>query len=215
MKVLHIPCFYPAESVPVLEANINSLMDYKRVGLVATAQHLHQLESIKNILESHGKKAYLGGQVLGCDISKTPPKADCIIYIGSGRFHPTKIALETRKPVLILNPISKTFEKLSAEEVSSWEQKRKARLKRAAGANTFGVLVSTKSGQFHIEEAWKLKEKLESAGKKAYVFAGNELSPANVLPFKVDCWVNTACPRIADDEYEKPVVNEVELSEIF
>jgi diphthamide biosynthesis enzyme Dph1/Dph2-like protein len=54
-------------------------------------------------------------------------------------------------------------------------------------------------------------KKLESKGKKALIFSGEELSPNNLLPFNVDCWINTACPRLVDDKFEKSVINAEEL----
>jgi 2-(3-amino-3-carboxypropyl)histidine synthase len=82
---------------------------------------------------------------------------------------------------------------------------------KAIEAETFGVLVSVKAGQYDLEKALQACKKIKSKGKKAFLFSGEELSPNNLLPFKVDCWVNTACPRLADDKFEKTVINAEEL----
>ena len=60
----------------------------------------------------------------------------------------------------------------------------------------------------------KIKEKLEKAGKEVFVFIGDTLNPAELENFpQIDAWVNTACPRMVDDQelYKKPVVNALEL----
>lgn len=95
------------------------------------------------------------------------------------------------------------------------DEKQKARITKAHAAETFGILVSTKDGQYRLKKAEELKSKIEAKGKKAYLFVGDELSPNNLLPFKVDCWINTACPRITDDEHNKPVLNLGEIEYLF
>ena len=92
---------------------------------------------------------------------------------------------------------------------------RKARIVLAYEANIIGVLVSTKEGQYNLDEALNVKEKIEAAGRRALIFTGSELTPDNVLPFEVDAWVNTACPRIVEDYFNKPVLNEGELDIIL
>ena len=156
MRVLHVPAKVDAEVTPILSKHISDFAPHSSVVLVATAQHLQELDCAKKFLESNGKKVFVGGQVLGCDpkpallLSK---KADCFICIGSGRFHPLAIALETDKPVYIANPLSKTFEAISEEEKRRWIGRKKGRLAKAAAAETFGILVSTKTDQFRIKEA--------------------------------------------------------------
>jgi 2-(3-amino-3-carboxypropyl)histidine synthase len=76
-------------------------------------------------------------------------------------------------------------------------------------------MVSTKDGQFNLGKALELKDRLESKNREALIFAGDELTPNNLLPFRVDCWVNTACPRLVEDKYHRPVVNSEELEEFI
>jgi len=216
MKVLHIPARVSAEVVPVLKANIDSLKPYSAVGLAATAQHMHELEKAKEFLEERGKTVFLGGQLLGCDANSAlnlSDRVDCFVFIGSGRFHALAIALETEKPVFIANPISNAFEPVGEDEKQRWLKRRKGRIAAAAAAETLGVLVSTKGGQFRLGEAMKVRERLKAAGKKVFLFAGDFLSPENLMSFKVGAWVNTACPRIVEDDHENPVVTMEEISE--
>ena len=214
MKVVHVPCSSVSDPLPAPEELLPKLAPHRSICLVATAQHLNRLREVAAFLEAAGKKVYFGGQILGCNqrkALKAQGKVDCFLYIGSGRFHPLGLALKTGRPVFLFNPISGVLDQISVAEKKSWMRKAKGRLMKAAAAETFGILVSTKDGQFNLRWAEDLRRKLAAAGKRAFIFAGEELSPGNLLPFKVDAWVNTACPRIVDDEHERPVLNPDEL----
>jgi len=77
-----------------------------------------------------------------------------------------------------------------------------------------GVFVTTKWGQEYKNTALKLKEK--HPGKKFYFFIGDNFADIEIENFPwVECWVNTACPRIGQDDilrHKKPVVN---IKDIF
>ena len=61
-------------------------------------------------------------------------------------------------------------------------------------AKNVGILVSTKPGQQKITKAIELKEKLPN--KRKYLFIGNELDTKEFENFQLDCWINSACPRM-------------------
>ena len=85
---------------------------------------------------------------------------------------------------------------------------------RAEKAEAFGVLICTKEGQFNFEKALELKKLIEERGRKAFLFFGDLILPEYLLGIKVDCFVSTACPRIALDESDKwkrPLLNAEEL----
>jgi len=216
MRVLHVPVKVFADVKPVLEKNLSKLNDYSSVGVCATAQHLHEIENAKLFLSTNGFNVVDCAQVLGCDASNAlnhASEVDCFIYIGSGRFHPLAIAFDSNKPVFIANPLSNAFDEITEAEKDSWMKRKTGRLTKSAAAETFGILVSAKTGQYNLDEALKVKNKLKGVGKTVFLFCGDLLSPANLMGFNVDCWVNTACPRIVDDEHEKTVVTVQELGE--
>jgi 2-(3-amino-3-carboxypropyl)histidine synthase len=218
VEVVYIPFKHTGNPVPVLEKNISLIEGYTTIFLTCTSQHISQIDSVREHLSSVGKEIIGTSQILGCQrhsALESAANVDCFIHIGSGRFHPTILSAESEKPVFILNPVSDIFELISEDEVNQFNIKKKARLKKAAGANVFGILVSTKSGQQNLKEALELRVKLKGIKKKAYILAGNELSPDNLLPFRVDCIVNTACPRIVEDFFEKPILNPRELKTLF
>lgn len=189
-------------------------------GLVATIQHVKWLPKVKKLLEAHGLKARIGqkgGQVLGCEWSAaTDIKADCYLYIGSGRFHPLGVAVATGKPVISADPLSGTV-KVIDEEIRRHWARRAIAIDRARQAKTFGILVSTKPGQKRTALARRLKKELETAGKEVLIFTGNELSPQNLLGLKVDCLVNTACPRLIDDSanYSQNLISPAEVDVVL
>ncbi|MFH0861064.1 MAG: diphthamide synthesis protein [Candidatus Altiarchaeota archaeon] len=214
MKKLFIPAEIGDFSLP---KNIPEGLE-GRVGVVTTAQHLRHMKDVELFLKTKGLTPIRAGQIIGCNISnalKVKDSVDCFLYVGTGRFHPIEISLNAGKPVYALNPIDGKIEAIPKEELKRWERKRKAQVALAVKAETFGILVSTKEKQYNMIEALALKKKLEGSGRKAFLFIGEELNPDNVLPFKVDAWINTACPRIADDFFKKPVLNPGEVSYIL
>lgn len=216
MKVLHVPCYSHCDPLPVLEEHISELERYESIGLVTTSQHLNRLDAVKAYLQSKGKRVEVGGQILGCRHENALKlDVECLLYVGSGRFHPLGVAARTDKPIYVLNPLSEVLDRIGDDEKRVWLGRRKAAVKRALESSTYGIIVSTKEGQFDIDVALKLKESLESKGRRAFIFAGDELTPNNLLPFKVDCFVNTACPRLSGDEYHRSVVNAEELEDFL
>lgn len=214
METLFVPCEYKADIIPVLKKILSMIGNYKRIGLVTTAQHLSQLDKAGEFLGNSGKDVVVGGQVLGCNqeaATAIEDKVDAFLYIGSGRFHPLGISLKTEKPVFVANPYSNSVDEISEEERERWLKKKKGRIARSLSAEKFGILVSTKEGQFNLPAALSIQKKLEAKGKKAILFAGSELSPDRLLGYDIGCWVNTACPRLVDDEFDKAVLNPDEL----
>ena len=214
--------------IPVdnLSAVLPHLKGMRKAALVTTVQHIHQFSEMKKFFEKNGISILSGkgcfakyeGQVLGCDPTaalSVAEHADCILFIGTGKFHPTSIISE--KPVYSFDPITKTFTDISPE-IKKLRKRRQGALAKALDANVFGILISTKPGQFcpHIAE-WAKKE-LEAKGRKAYLLVSNELNPISLENFrKIDCYVNTACPRLSEDTemFNKPILNAVDLKEIL
>lgn len=75
---------------------------------------------------------------------------------------------------------------------------------RRRGGKRFAVLVSTKPGQFRLRMAEAIKKKVEARGGEAVIVQVDTLTPENLQYFRhMDAWVNTACPRVATDDYAK------------
>jgi len=193
----------------------------KKIGLVSVIQFIPQLEKAKQILEAAGKEVFISepkgaakypGQILGCDISAASPDAEVFLYIGGGEFHPLPIAIETNKKVYAANPEFNKIEELP-DLKDKFLRKRFAQIEKAKTAEKFGILVTTKRGQNRAALAEKLKKMIEAAGKEAIILIYNTINPQDLINFRLDCYVNTACPRIAMDTemYDKPLLSPQEL----
>lgn len=199
MKTLFIEAKYKGE-VKVDETTIDKLP--KRIGLVSTVQFIGNLKSIKKELEKNNKKAIIAGQILGCDFLKAEKiknKVDCFLYIGSGSFHPLGLAYTISKPVFVYNPLDNTLEKVSDNEIEKYKKRRKGAYLKFLTAENIGILVSTKTGQNQLKKALELKKRLKD--KNCYIFTADtiDLNELENFPF-IEAWVNTACPRIAEDK---------------
>ena len=178
----------------------------KKVGIVTTAQHKGKLKEIKKILEEKGIKVEIGGQVLGCNAKnavKVNSKVDAFLYVGSGRFHPIQIQLETGKKIVMANPFVDEVKVLEKEEVEKLKKQQQGALIKFLSSDIIGIIVSSKPGQNKMKKALELKKKMK---KKCYIFIADTINYNELenFPF-IQCWINTACPRFADDK--KGVVN--------
>lgn len=203
--------FIQAKSdIDILEVIKEALPKIKEnIGLATTIQHLHNLEKAKVFLEKENKKVTIIGQTLGCKIlnkENLKEEIEQYLYIGTGKFHPIQIYLETKKHVLVLNPETQEIKELDKKELELIEKKKKASLTKFYSSKNIGILVTTKPGQNRLKEALELKQKLIDKGKEAYIFIEDTLPLNELENFNfIECWINTACPRIAD--YESNILN--------
>lgn len=177
-----------------------------RVMLSTTIQFIDQLAEIRKRLAAYGKEVFLfqsvhgrvPGQMLGCDNFIVRQEVDCFLYIGDGMFHPTAL-LANEKPVFFYDPFTERFSVLGRKEQEAYRLRKKVALLRYHSADKVGVLISVKEGQDMVQGSWEaVRKKLSEDGKKAFFFVGNEIRDLENFNF-IGCWVNTACPRIAED----------------
>jgi 2-(3-amino-3-carboxypropyl)histidine synthase len=194
--------------VEVLE-NALPLLQGTSPGLVTTVQHAHLIQDMERYLISRGLKPRITGstrrtpfpgQILGCSYEAARAAgADEILFIGTGIFHPIGIALATRARVVAFDPLAGTAQVVSAELLL---RKRFALIEKARGAKSIGIIVSTKIGQNRMD----LARNLASLSPAAILVAMEQVSPDELLNLGFDCYVNTACPRLAyDDQVRFPV----------
>ena len=219
MKIVFIPTKYTGK-VELDKLELDKLP--KKIGIVTTAQFLDKSKYIIKYLEKNQKEVFIDkdkqknkGQILGCDVSaaiKIQDKVDAFLYIGSGSFHPIGLALRTNKDVFQFNPATNVFSKLDNKEIEQYKKIKKAKYVKFLHSDSIGILVSTKPGQSSYKKAVEIKKKLENKGKKCFIFAFDTLDANEMKNFPfIDFWINTACPRIADDEDKKNVVDMSEL----
>jgi 2-(3-amino-3-carboxypropyl)histidine synthase len=144
-------------------------------------------------------------QILGCDCYpdsfKHELNSEMILYIGDGMFHPKALILATNKIITIFDPISDQIKTVSKKDIQNELTTKKRNLKKYLNSENIGILVSIKPGQQYLNAAINLKQELEKENKKPYIFIDDTLNPNNYenYPF-IECWVNTACPRIGADD---------------
>lgn len=194
-----LPCVRTA--LPYLKTN--------KIGLITTVQHVHKMNEISIFLKENGKEAIIGkgdrrvsypGQVLGCNF--TAARVDCeeYLYIGSGQFHPLGVAIATGKRVVATDPYLNQAIIVSPDK---FLRKRGGYIAKSMDAKVFGIIVSTKSGQNRIEIAKRLSKMANVHGKEAQIIMMDLVTPEELLAFKVDAYVNTACPRITIDDADR------------
>lgn len=226
VPVIFVEAHFNLDIDDTIEKALDLLTEYKCIGLVTTAQHLHLVDDVVDLLEEHGKKVIVKegqgtkkGQVLGCNFTaiKDLP-VEAYLYLGSGNFHPLGIKIFTKKPVIIADPYHsevRDIEKLADRVLRI----RFAQIIKAKEAMIWGILISTKTGQFQVNLAEELKNKIQEKGKEAYLLLMENITPEIIMPFRdVDAYVVTACPRIAVDDaqlYEKPLLTPSELEIVF
>ncbi len=199
----------------------------ENIAVFSAVQFRQFTDDILKILEKKGFSSQISkpdrcsieGQILGCDSYKDNLKLDLskidgFIYIGDGYFHPNALLLaqefeENIKPVLIVNIVQQLIEIIDKNHIEKYLKKRKGNLLKFYVSNVIGVFVTTKWGQEYMESALKLKEIYPE--KKFYFFIGDNFLNNEIenFPF-VETWVNTACPRIAQDDilrHNKSVIN--------
>ena len=209
-----VPVIYFPWAVDIKLDNVDfSPIKEQRIGLLTTIQHMTLLSDTKKMLEKAGKEAVIGGQVLGCwfaNAEKIEEKVDAFLYVGSGRFHP--LGIGNRKIY------SLDIEKMNVEVVdTSLVQKRRyANIYNSKDARTFAVLVTTKKGQNQLlGQAEELKKRIEANGRIAVVVVMHEINDTALLGIKADAFVNTACPRILEDSFSRPIINAEDLDKVF
>ena len=198
----------------------------KRIGLLTTTQYRGWLPRIREHLEGKGHEVKIGdpdrrvayaGQLLGCDYHTATvidKDVDGYLYIGTGDFHPLGVAiLAPGKPVIIADPERGTAREL-AEVRDRILRQRHAAITRAQDAKVFGIIVSKKIGQERMELARDLKALAEKHDRQANIFLMDLVSPDFLQGYRVDAWVNTACPRIAIEDilqYKQPMLTPQEF----
>lgn len=228
-NVEYVP-YYIDASLEMLPESLARLKDCNRICLMTTIQHVHQLDSIKRFYEEHGKEivfnkpngfAKVSGQVLGCDVGNMitlDKSVDAFVYFGGGIFHPLGALLQTTKPFFTVDPFQHRVECIDSMR-ETYRKRSRGKVLSALKTKNFGILVSTKNGQYNMNLARILKKKVENQGLSAAILVSNTFdfdSISNMLEF--DAFVNTACPRIAIDDTErlrKPLLSANELVEVL
>lgn len=218
MKVLYVEA-RSKRDVPL--ARLSEVKE-KKIGLIATVQHLSQLPRVRAELEKLGKEVFTAkgtitqheGQILGCDVNagaRVANKIDSFLYIGSGDFHPLHLAFKVAKPIYLLSEQGE-LEYLSQERIDKFLRMKKAAYVKFLHAEKVGIIVTLKPGQENLRMAMMLKEKLEKKDKQAFIFLCDTLQIGELENFDCKVWINTACPGL---QLEKDFLNVADIVDFF
>ena len=193
----------------------------RKLALYASVQYASKLDTIIKQLNKAGIKTITSRpartdsdyQILGCDVFSSNIKLgklgkgiDAFFYVGDGRFHPLALLLYQKnkpvkelKPVIVYNPLAKKIDVLGINDVSRILKKYRASLIKFIASDVIGIVISLKPGQQYYKQALELEKKYPN--KSFYYFIADTISPESFenFPF-IECWVNTACPRLAFDD---------------
>ncbi len=182
----------------------------KTISLITDSQHLHQIESVKKMLEENGIDVKIGkgkgqlndGQVFGCEFypaTETMDKVDANVFLGQSNFHAAGVALATNRPTFILDPYFNEIQEIT-EFARKLQKKATLAIYKAVEAETFGVIVGLKEGQLSKLTALKFKKELENLGKTVHLIALTEITNERLRNLKdIDAFIQVACPRISTD----------------
>jgi 2-(3-amino-3-carboxypropyl)histidine synthase len=164
------------------------------------------LDAGKSVEIGDAGRLKYAGQVMGCDYSNATAVAkevDVFLFVGGGWFHAIGVGLATSKPTIAADPYEQRAFSVE-DEVQRILKQRWASIQEAENVRSFGVLIGLKSGQRRMDEALKVKEKLEKKGKNTTLLTMREVTPEALMQFSsLEAFVNTACPRIALDDASK------------
>ena len=226
--VLYVELHSKLDAVNLLSRNIEKL-NIVKIGLIGSVQYIKQFESLKEYLESKGKKvlvpkkkgfAAYDGHVVGCEYNSLKTienEVDGFLVIGN-KFHSLGVALMcTDKEVYLLDEQSNNLELMNGERDKVIRQRAIA-IDKVKRANKIGIVVDNKIGQYNMKIAERLKNDLEKLGKEVIIIMVDEFNPSLMNFYDVDAFIDTACPRIAVEDYgkyDKPIINSREASVVI
>jgi 2-(3-amino-3-carboxypropyl)histidine synthase len=138
------------------------------------------------------------------------------VFIGDGVFHPLNIKKSySSKKVFTINPFTLTVAEITDDDVKRYAFREAVGNDKLKHADNVGIILTSKLGQNKTRKALELKTKLERKGKNVYLFLSDNINPDEFLNFLgLDVLVNTACPRIAMDDYSKFPVTVLDIHSI-
>lgn len=226
LDVMFVPAFYKTSIEkfhPQILQHLRKL-NWTRIGLVATSQHLKNLEEIKNLLTSNDFEAVIHnkGQIIGCNVNnayKIAESVDGIVSLHAGLFHSYGLILNTSTPIFQFNPYTGETKFFSKEEREVKIRKRYTKIDQARRALNWGILGSTKIGQFNSKQINRAEKLIQTSKKLSTTIIAENLNPQHLMNIRwIDAWVVTACPRLAIDDgirFDKPVLTFKEFLYLF
>ena len=216
MKVLHIH----AKALKTVDLSRVKDKLPKNLLLFTTVQYIDQLDIMAKqvgakVIKPKISHTLYPGQILGCT-ELTPEELagiDAILYVGDGVFHPQATA-NAAVDVYCYDPRNDELTKLDASYYDTLMRRKKAGLNMFYRSKDVGVLITLKSGQGRIGFLTRIKRQFPDKNFYPLIFDTLDIGKLEDFNF-IECYVNTACPRIGvDDTLPKPCVNVQDISEL-
>jgi diphthamide biosynthesis enzyme Dph1/Dph2-like protein len=176
---------------PCYEKVLNLIENIKEsnIAICYSNQFVNVAKAIKNKI-SKNITNFL--QILGCSNPKFSKETEAILVIGQGKFHTVSIAYESGLPTYVLE--NDKIWQVSKDNVEKMKKRDMGMMLKYLNSEKVGILVTTKPGQERLEKAIRYKRNLKD--KKSYIFIANQIDTSQFENFGLDCFVNTACPRM-------------------
>ncbi|MEM3405812.1 MAG: diphthamide synthesis protein [Candidatus Pacearchaeota archaeon] len=201
--------------IPLLRRNIyfNKKILNKFVDEIGSKENIDIFYTIQYKKLAEAVKKYLGlkseiKQVLGCSLIKTKKN---VLLICDGKFHALNIAINSKKEIYFFNGYC--IEKISYDEISHYENNKKAKIKKFFLCDKIGIIVSIKKYQNKLDYALLLKNKIEKLGKKVYILICDNVTKEEIENFSLPLYINTACPGL--DKDDKKILNYLDILEFL
>lgn len=219
--------FFPIKSTLEIKSVLKEALDYleeKEIGIITTPQYHHRLKEIISYLRKRGFEPKVGeggsritkkGIVLGCDFSAINTLGKELLYLGSGNFHPLGAALYKKTDVVAGDPETNSVKKINYRKLL---KKRFSIISKVKDLDKFGVVISSKKGQFRFKRAKEINELINNSLKESDLILMDDVVPDQLFNLKYDAYVNTACPRISIDDYDRfnePLITPIEAEIAF
>jgi 2-(3-amino-3-carboxypropyl)histidine synthase len=196
----------------------------KKVVLFLNIQFHHQYQQLKQQLENSGKEvitvrpkhAWHEGQILGCSVEDWDAGQEAFVYIGDGLFHPKALVFKNDEKVFIFDPKTGKTRILTKQDVDQILRAQKGAIATFYSSKNIGVLVTTKYGQTRMKPALKLQAQFPD--KTFYFLLADVIDFSKLEDFSfIECFINTACPRVMDDNQKvpKPMLNLEDLGTVW
>ena len=218
-KVLYVEVKDELNLEPLLKKSLPALKKFKTLGLSYSIQHRHDSEKIKKFYEDNGKIVVFSkkiglvayeGHIVGCQYSglrAIESQVEGFVIIGN-RFHSMGAVLSVEKPVVLVDVYNNEIKNMKNQRGKILRQ-RLFSIEKLKKAKTIGVVVEIKPGQ-KFGSAKYLMGELKKQGKKPVLITMSEFTPDKIMNFyNIDAFIETACPRIAIDDfakYHKPIL---------
>ncbi|ODV89987.1 hypothetical protein CANCADRAFT_31086 [Tortispora caseinolytica NRRL Y-17796] len=162
------------------------------------------------------------GEILGCTSPRLTTGDDSktvIVYVGDGRFHLESMMIHNPDiPAYSYDPYSRKFTQ-EGYDFQEMHSLRRSAISVARRAVTVGIIMGTLGRQGNNNTVKRIRELIESKGKKVVLILLSEIFPDKIALFDtVDAWVQVACPRLSIDwgyAFPRPLLSPYEATIAF